>query len=105
MLLARVVQFQSIDAFNSFYPMEVIATPEEVEAFVQAQVDRPFLLFPEDRTRSIRMRRDLPLHWVRRGLSDGFEGEAARNEYYAFQVGVFATRSTLPERGRRLHRS
>ena len=32
---AELVQFQSIDQFNSFYPMEIIATREEVDKIVQ----------------------------------------------------------------------
>lgn len=92
---ATLEQFQSIDAFNSFYPMEVIATTEEVHALVAEHRNRDFLLFPEDRTRSIRMTRDLPCHWVRQGLKTAFQGEADRFEYYTFQVGVFAARNRL----------
>jgi len=89
---ARVVQFQSIDAFNSFYPMEVIATGAEVHSMVQSRSDRDYLLFPETRSRSIRMTTDLPYHWAASGPPDAFDGEADRGEFYVFQVGVYAAR-------------
>ena len=56
----RVVAIESIDEFNSFSPMQVIATAAETQALVKSRGAAPFLLFPEDRTRPIRMRHDLP---------------------------------------------
>ncbi|KKK61716.1 hypothetical protein LCGC14_3011530, partial [marine sediment metagenome] len=40
---------QAVDEFNSFYPMEVIATAEEVDQLIAKYPEEAFLLFPEDR--------------------------------------------------------
>ena len=87
---AKVVEIQSIDAFNSFYPMEVIATAAETGALVKANGTKDFLVFPEDRMFPIRMTNDLPQRWIERGLQTGFSGTARKGEFYAFQLGVFA---------------
>ena len=60
---------ESIDEFNSFSPMQVIATATETSALVKSRGTAPFLLFPEDRTRAIRMRRDLPASWAAPGAA------------------------------------
>jgi hypothetical protein len=86
---ARTVSIQSIDAFHSFAPMEVIATEAEVTELLRGE-QQAFYLFPEDREYSIRMRRFLPRRWAERGLTDRFEGTARRGEYYTFQIGVLA---------------
>src|ERR1700761_153753 len=44
--LATVKEFQSIDAFNTFYPMEVIATKAETDALVSKHKAETFLVFP-----------------------------------------------------------
>lgn len=87
---ARVVEFQSIDAFNSFYPMEVIATPEEVAELLSGHSGKPFLLFPEDRSNPIRLADQLPRKWVKEGPKAEFMGETAKGEFYAFQLGLYA---------------
>lgn len=87
---ARVIGIQSIDAWNSFYPMEVIATADETRALLAGNPGPPYLLFPEDRTFPIRMTTDLPYRWISSGPRGSFIGEAARGEYYAFQIGIYA---------------
>ncbi len=88
--LANVKEFQSIDAFNTFYPMEVIATKAETDRLLSKHTGEDFLVFPEDRIYSIRMTDDLPQRWIERGPQYHFEGEAARNENFAFQLGLYA---------------
>ena len=92
---ARVVEFQSIDVLNSFYPMEVIATADETQALVAENPEPGYLVFPEDRRFPIRMTDDLPLRWIEAGANAVFHGNADRGEFYAFQVGVFAARQPL----------
>jgi hypothetical protein len=94
---ATVTEFQAIDELNSFHPMEVIATAAETRALVDRHRDRGYLLFPEDRRFPIRMTDDLPLRWIQTGANRPFRGEAARGEYYTFQVGVFATAGPVPD--------
>jgi hypothetical protein len=94
---ASLVEFQSTDEFNSFYPMEVIATAQETADLVARFPDASYLLFPEDRRYSIRMSDDLPFRWIQRGPSNEFAGEALRGEFYVFQIGVFACRADIED--------
>ena len=87
---AKVLEFQAINEHHRFDPMEVTATADEMKKLQAANAGRAFLLFPEDRRFPIRMADDLPLRWIESGPRDSFAGEACRNEYYAFQIGVFA---------------
>ncbi len=92
---AEVVEIQAVDGFSSFDPMEVIATAAETEALLAASSGAPYLLFPEDRRHSIRMTDDLPRRWITTGPRDVFHGEAARGEYFTFQIGIWAARESL----------
>ena len=56
----KLLQFQAIDEFNSFFPMEVIATAKETEQVARDNSDAPFVLFPEDRKYPIRMTKFIP---------------------------------------------
>ncbi len=115
---ASVVRLEARTDFDSFYPMEVVATPEETQAMLDrsapftlqqppgSSVLRPkgrapeplrYLLFPEDRRFPIRMTDELPLRWVKSGPGTLFRGHAERNEFYVFQIGVWAARSDLNE--------
>ncbi|HTJ12828.1 MAG TPA: glycoside hydrolase domain-containing protein [Dinghuibacter sp.] len=86
---ATADSIEYINAFNSFYPMEVIATRAETEAVVKGHTD--FIVFPEDRSYPIRMERDLPYRWVARGLADTVSlSDAEKGENYAFQLGIYA---------------
>ena len=90
----EVTEMQAVDEFNSFYPMEVIATQEETARLLLRNPE-DFLLFPESRKYPIRMRQDLPYRWIEKGVTHDFSGKAYRNEYYAFQIGLFAARDSL----------
>ncbi|MDR3692475.1 MAG: DUF6067 family protein [Fimbriimonas sp.] len=92
---ATAVRFESVSEFDAFTPMEIIATPDEVEALLRLHPQSPFLVFPEDRHLSIRMWEDLPYRWAKRGANTKFEGTARRGEYYALQLGVWAARTEL----------
>ena len=101
---APVLRFEARTPFDSFYPMEVVATPEETQAAAGStrqftarflREAGSFLLFPEDRRFPIRMTDELPLRWVKSGPSKEFRGEAQRNEFYVFQIGVWAARTNL----------
>ncbi|MDD8026504.1 MAG: DUF6067 family protein [Acidobacteriota bacterium] len=94
---AQADGFESSSAFDSFEPMELIASPEETKSLRERFAGRPFLLFPEDRRNSIRMTGDLPFKWIQEGPRPDFSGDAARGEFYAFQVGVWACGSRLDD--------
>ncbi len=86
---AKVIAYQSIDGFNSFFPMEVIALKREVDSFVK-KYPKPIYLFPEFRDYPIRMSKFLPYHWVRRGIKNGLNDKVSRGEFYTFQLGVWS---------------
>jgi hypothetical protein len=123
---ASVLRLEARTAFDSFYPMEVVATPEETQRLLgrsaavpsrsskltpKTVVEPPshapssaaaagdsapsYLLFPEDRRFPVRMTDELPLRWIKAGPAEEFGGDAQRNEFYVFQIGVWATRTNL----------
>lgn len=92
---ARVVQYQAIDHFNSFYPMEVIATAAETSALLKSRPSESYILFTEDRRYPIRMTTDIPYKWIADKRHDSFDGNADKGEYYTFQLGVWAARSSV----------
>lgn len=85
--IPRAIQART--PFDSFFPMEVIPTRKEKDAFFKIYTG-DCLVFPEDRAHPIRMRDQLPFHWLRRELKPYVEGRAGRNEYFTFQLGVYA---------------
>lgn len=85
-----VKEIQSVNAFNSFYPMEVIATAAETKDIIAKNSGNSFLVFPEDRLYSIRMKNDLPQRWIQKGVQSSFGDTAMKGEYLAFQLGVYA---------------
>ncbi|MHC4123531.1 MAG: glycoside hydrolase domain-containing protein [Planctomycetota bacterium] len=92
---ARLVDLQSISEWDEYGPMEIIATRTEVRKLVSEHSTKKYLLFPEDRRYPIRLSRYLPLRWIQKGVSDKFSGTACRNEFYTFQLGVFAARAPV----------
>jgi len=92
----KVIGIQSRSAFDSFYPMEVIPIVPEKKAFL-TRFKSDYLLFPEDRAFPIRMKDEIPLKWVEKGPSGEFSAEAFKNEYYAFQIGVYASKKELKD--------
>lgn len=91
---AHVNSIQARNEFNSFYPMEVTVTQTEKERLL-AQNPSTYLVFPENRRFPIRMQDNIPVRWIEEGPSNMFSGTALRNEYYTFQLGVFAPIDTL----------
>lgn len=87
---AVATEYQSVDAFNSFYPMEFIATAKETEKLIENNSGATFLVFPEDRLHSIRMKYDLPERWVVNENQDNFTDTVKQGENFTFQLGVYA---------------
>ena len=86
---ASVIQFQSVDDFNSFYPMELIATKDEMNTLLKKNPGKSYLVFTESRDNPIRMTTDLPAKWITDGAGKGFTGTAKKGEYFTFQIGVY----------------
>jgi len=91
---ARCVMIQSRTPFDSFFPMEVVPTTEEKREFLDLHPAR-YLVFPEDRANPIRMEDEIPAKWLAAAPGEQFSGTAKRNEYYAFQAGVYAVTGDL----------
>ncbi|MES2125210.1 MAG: glycoside hydrolase domain-containing protein, partial [Gemmatimonadota bacterium] len=87
---ARVVAFESADSMSLLWPMEVTATPAEVAARRTAAAGAPFVVFPEERTRPIKMTDRLPQRWIGSSAPTAVTGTADRDEYFAFQLGIWA---------------
>lgn len=92
---ASVLSFQSRDAFNSFYPMEIPATPEETAALKEACKGQKLVVFPEDREHEIKMFEQLPLRWVENGPANQFSAVVQPGEFFVFQLGVWAPEESL----------
>jgi hypothetical protein len=86
---ARVTNIQAVDAFHSFFPMEIIATDAERARFMAAASEN-WRVIAEHRDYPIRMRRYLPRHWTAGLRSATLESRVLRDEYFTFQVAVIA---------------
>ena len=88
---------EEINAMNSFYPMEVIATEAETTDLIHKNAGKSYLVFPEDRLHSIRMKHDLPQRWIISGAKGIFNGEAKKGENYAYQLGIYPVAKNLED--------
>jgi len=85
---AKLIRFEARSKFDFFTPMGLIATEKEIQDLkLKNGVD--FMLFPEDRAYPIRLS-VVPARWAKTGTSDKFKGYALPNEYYTWQIGVWA---------------
>ena len=100
---ARTARIESIDAFHSFFPMEIIATEAERARFAAAR-ERGWRAVAEHRDYPIRMRRFIPKHWADEARPAALESRALRDEYFTFQVGVVAGAAPLEDVTRRRSR-
>ena len=80
---ATVTRFESRTKFDFLTSMGVIATENEKYKLLNGNKSN-FLTFPEDRAFPIKLT-TIPYRWVKNGPSLRFEGDALRNEYYAWQ--------------------
>jgi hypothetical protein len=87
---AKAIEYQSVDAFNSFYPMGFIATGSEQKSFLSQSGTAAYVVVPEDRMFPIRMKNDLPARWMNKPITNTLTGTADRGEYYTWQLGIFA---------------
>jgi hypothetical protein len=91
---APVIEIQARNEFHSFYPMGVAATSGEVADYLKKYPDN-YLVIAEDREFPIRMLNALPLRWITLKPGEEFRGTAQKNEYYALQLGVYASQTSL----------
>lgn len=91
---AICAEIQARTEFDSFYPMEVTAIQAEQEQLVSL-TNSDYIAIAEDRRYPIKMRHHLPLKWIKEGITHQFEGTTQKNEYYAFQIGIYASKTNL----------
>ncbi|MEG1861483.1 MAG: DUF6067 family protein [Bacteroidaceae bacterium] len=77
-------------------PMGIIATASECAA-LSATEKGNFMLFTEDRAFPIRLPQAIPYRWAERGSKSSFEGDALRNEYYTWQIGIWANQKEVKD--------
>lgn len=92
---AAATAIQARTEFDRMDPMEIVATADETAALLARCGDAPYLVFPEDRSRAIRMFDDLPISWVESGPRTEFSGAAQPGEFYPFQLGLWAARAAI----------
>ncbi|MGD8330890.1 MAG: DUF6067 family protein, partial [Acidobacteriota bacterium] len=101
---ARVTAIQSVNDFHSFFPMELIATPDEYAAFMDG-AQEGWRVVAEHRDYPVRMRRYIPQHWARAAAGgtaaqaegpgeldprEAFASRVLRDESFTFQVAAVA---------------
>lgn len=91
---AKVDRFESVSRFHFWTPMGLKATAEETAALKEAAGGDNMVVFPEDRAFPIQFRSALPVKWTK-GPEASFKGLAMRNEYYSWQLGVWAAGKEL----------
>ena len=75
--------------------MEVPVTEKESAELLQKNVDKEFLIFPENRDFPVRMKETIPWRWLSKGPNNSFEGVVKKNEAYAWQIGIYANSKAL----------
>ena len=91
---ASVCRFESRTRFDAFTPMGLIATEAEEDSLKNIYRQNP-IVFPEDRAFPIRLTHNIPVRWAQNGPSDHFHGYALRNEYYTWQIGIWAAHDSV----------
>jgi hypothetical protein len=91
---AKVERIESRSIFDAFSPMGIIATQNEIASILEKYKD-DYLVYTEDRAFPIRLPYSIPARWAKKTPDLSFEGEAAKNEYYCWQIGVWAVKSDV----------
>jgi hypothetical protein len=91
---ATAVQIEARLPIDNFWPMEVPMTAAEKTGFL-ATHPGGYLVFPEDRLHPIKMTDQMPYRWLANKPTNTFAGTAMLDEYYAFQLGLYAVTQSL----------
>jgi hypothetical protein len=92
---AVLVKLQSVNELNSFYPMEIMATSEEVKKLLADNQMREYIVFTEDRKYPVRSNYHIPYKWILNDNISMFRGIADKGEYFTFQAAVYASKKEL----------
>ena len=91
---AKVERIESRSEFDAFTSMGLIATQNELTSILEKFKD-DYLIYTEDRAFPIRLPYTIPAHWAKKNPSLTFEGEALKNEYYCWQIGLWAVKTDV----------
>jgi hypothetical protein len=91
-MATEALRIEARSRIDDFDAMEQIALSTEVENLLARHPGLPYLVFPEDRDRPIKLQFELPADWARNGPRLPLELRADRNEYRVFQLGIWACR-------------
>lgn len=91
---AEVTLIQARTKKDSFYPMELIPTAAEKALYLTTN-SADYLVFPENRDNKIAMRDQLAYKWTLAIPDTTLSLTTARNEYYCYQLGVFANTKNI----------
>ncbi len=81
--------------FDAITPMETPMTAGQKRALLARFAGKPYIVLAADRTQTIRRDDILPLPWADWSPGDGFAGQAAKGEWYPFQLAVYAARRAV----------
>ncbi len=87
---ADIVEFQARKPYDNFYPMEIPAPKKDVNKLCEQYPQNSFLVFHESCNFPIKMRNEIPLHWLESSPAKQISLTASKNEYLAFQLGILA---------------
>ena len=90
----RVLRYEARNEHEFFSAMGNIATAEEMNALRTSHAENP-IVFMEDRSFPARLTHRLPVRWVMNGPNTSYEGTALRNEYFVWQIGLWAAHGRL----------
>ncbi len=88
-----VEYFESRSKFDFWSPMGLIATAAEEEK-LKKECNSEMVVFPEDRAFPIQLKYNLPVRW-NKVPEQVFKGRALRNEYYVWQLGIWASSKNI----------
>ena len=91
---ATVERIESRSKFDAFTSIGLIATKHEIATVLAKQKDN-FLIYTENRAFPIRLPQTIPARWANRIPNSAFVGDASKNEYYTWQIGLWAVRSEV----------
>lgn len=91
---AKVERIESRSNFDAFTSIGLIATAKEITAILEKYKDN-FLVYTEDRTFPIRLPNTIPARWAKKAPTLSFDGEASKNEYYCWQIGLWAVKADI----------
>jgi hypothetical protein len=92
---ASVAYMEAVNAMNSLYPMELIATGKEVQNLLKANPGKDYLVFTEDRLHPTKMPHDLPQRWIQKGITSQFTDAALKGENFSYQLSVYPVNKDL----------